>query len=102
MSEASVTEAKAVSAASLGGPGPADPQKCSAAALEALGEAVGAGMRLTSVQLDVSSKTLGSGEVSVRARVDKRTKSIAFASVEALAGEEMVFRAQALFGVVKV
>ena len=55
-------------------------------------------MRLTSMQLDVSSKALGQGNIEIRAGVDKQTKSIAFVSVEALSGEEMVFRAQALFG----
>jgi hypothetical protein len=100
MSEASVAKVKNIPSASLGGPGLADPHECSIAAIEALSGAVGVGMRLTSMQLEVSAKQVGQGAVAVRARVDKRTRSIAFASVEAVAGGEMVFRAQGLFGLV--
>jgi hypothetical protein len=56
------------------------------------------GFRLTTMQIDLASRPVGASEVAIRVRIDKRTKSIVFASVEAMAGEQMVFRAQGLFG----
>jgi hypothetical protein len=97
MSEASTADVKAIPAAALGGPGRPDPARCSQAAIEALSHAAGPEMRLTQMQLDVSSRLLGQAEVSVRARIDKATRSIVFASVDASEGDDMIFRAQALF-----
>ncbi|HEV7690259.1 MAG TPA: hypothetical protein VGO52_05530 [Hyphomonadaceae bacterium] len=91
-------EPRTISPDDLGGPGPADATLCSIAALSVLSATVGEAMRLASVQLEVSSKPVGAAPVVVHTKIDKRTKSIAFASVEALTGDEMVFRAQALFG----
>jgi hypothetical protein len=96
MSDAS--EARTISADDLGGPGPADATMCSIAAISVLSAATGDTMRLSSMQLEVSSKPIGDAGVTVRTKIDKRTRSIAFASVEALTEDEMVFRAQALFG----
>ena len=96
MSDALTAETKKLPAASLGGPGRPDPARCSLAAIETLTAVAGSDMALTQIQLDVSSRALGQGDVHVCAKVDKRTRSIVFASVEALLGKEMVFRAQAL------
>lgn len=98
MSNAVTAEIKKLPAASLGGPGRPDPARCSLAAIEALTAVAGNDTALTQIQLDVSSRVLGLSDVHVRPKVDKRTRSIVFASVEALSGEEIVFRAQALFG----
>lgn len=86
-----------VPAASLGGPDPADPTRCSAAAIAALAEAAGPAMRMTSLALDVTSHPLGEGMIDIAAKVDKRAKSIVFVSVEARAGASLVFSAQGLF-----
>jgi hypothetical protein len=96
MSDASTAETKNIPTAIVGGPGRPDPARCSLAAIEALTAVAGSDMALTQIQLDVSSHAIGQRNVEVRAKVDKRTRSIVFASVEALSGEEMVFRAQAL------
>jgi hypothetical protein len=93
---AAITEQK-LQASRLGGPGPADPKLCSTAAIDALLQLAGADISLNSLQLEVSSKPLGLAEVVVGARIDKRTRSIAFVSCEAMSGDEMVFRAQGLF-----
>jgi hypothetical protein len=82
----------------LGGPGAPDPQKCSAHAMAALGEAAGTDMRLTSLALDVTSQELGHGDVSCTLRVDKRARSIVFASMEARSDGRLVYSAQGLFG----
>jgi hypothetical protein len=97
MSTAAETSARIVSGASLGAPESADPARCSAAAIEALSGVAGAGFGMTSLALDVSSAKLGGGEVEVRAHVDKRTRSIVFASAEAWQGEQLLFSAQGLF-----
>ena len=102
MSAAAETSARIVSAASLlaGGPGSsgsADPAHCSAAAIEALSEVAGEGFGMTSLALDVASAKLGAGDISIRAYVDKRTRSIVFASAEAWQGQQLVFSAQGLF-----
>jgi acyl-coenzyme A thioesterase PaaI-like protein len=97
MSAAAETSARIVSAASLGAPGPADPGRCSLAAIEALSGVAGAGFGMTSLALDVASHGLGDGHVSIRAHPDKRTRSIIFASAEAWQGEQLVFSAQGLF-----
>ena len=86
-----------VAAKFLGGPGAPDPRECSAHALAVLAEAAGAGMRLTSLTLDVSSHALGDGEVTLTVKVDKRARSIVFASVEARSGDRLVYSAQGLF-----
>jgi hypothetical protein len=54
-------------------------------------------MRLTSLALELAAQPLGSGEVALATRVDKKTRSIVFASVEASAGGTLVFSAQGLF-----
>ncbi len=91
-------EAQIAGAASIGGPGPADPALCSSAAIAAMASAAGAGFGLTTLQIDVASQPVGSSDVVIRVRIDKRTKSIVFASVEAMSGQQMVFRAQGLLG----
>jgi hypothetical protein len=102
MSTAAETSARIVSGASLAAPdlrapGPADPARCSAAAIEALSGVAGPGFGMTSLTLDVASARLGGGEIEVRALVDKRTRSIVFASAEAWQGAQLVFSAQGLF-----
>ena len=97
MSAAAETSARFVSGASLGAPGSGDPARCSGAAIEALSGVAGPGFGMTSLALDVASAKLGPGEIEVRAQVDKRTRSIVFASAEAWQGEQLVFSAQGLF-----
>src|SRR5690242_20020578 len=97
MSATAEAEVTSVAAASLGGPGPADPACCALAAIDALKRAAGPGMGLTSLTLDVASHPLGAGEVAIRTRADKRTRAILFASVEARIGDVLVFSAQGLF-----
>jgi hypothetical protein len=81
----------------LGGPGAPDPQECSAHAMAVLAEAAGTDMRLTSLALDVTSHELGHGDVSCALRVDKRARSIVFASIEARSDGRLVYSAQGLF-----
>jgi hypothetical protein len=94
------TETK-VPAARLGGPGSPDPALCSAQAIAVLAQAAGPDMRMTSLALDVASHALGEGMVEIAAKIDKRAKSIVFASVEARVGASMVFSAQGLFSRVR-
>jgi hypothetical protein len=97
MSEAATADKTSVPAASLGAPGRPDPARCSLAAIETLSRIAGADMTMSSLQLDVSSHALSDGQAEILARIDKRTRSILFASVEASVGSELIFRAQALF-----
>lgn len=83
--------------AELGGPAAADPALCSARVIAFLGEAAGEGMRMASLALDVTTNALGERPVEVTVRVDKRARSIVFASAEARAGDDLVFTAQGLF-----
>lgn len=86
-----------LSALSLGGPGSPDPHKCSEHAMTALGQAAGVEMRLASLSLDVTSQELGETPVDVKVRVDKRARSIVFASIEARSEGRLVYSAQGLF-----
>ena len=81
----------------LGGPGAPDPQKCSEHAMLTLGEAAGADMRLASLSMDVTSHALGVAPVAIIVRVDKRARSIVFASIEARSDGRLVYSAQGLF-----
>jgi hypothetical protein len=96
MSDPTLAVMKLVSAESLGGPAAPEPEKCSASAILALMTAAGPGMRLTSLALDIASHVLADGMVEIATRVEKRAKSIVFASVEARMGAAMVFSAQGL------
>lgn len=86
-----------ISAALLGGPAAPDATLCSAKVVELLSAAAGEGMRMASLALDVTSFALGEDQVSVTVRIDKRAKSIVFASAEARSGTQLVFSAQGLF-----
>lgn len=86
-----------IPATQLGGPGAPDATLCSAKVVALLSAAAGEGMRMTSLALDVTSFALGEADVSISVRVDKRAKSIVFASAEARSGEQLVFTAQGLF-----
>lgn len=97
MSDATIQDKTNISGQELGGPGKPDPARCSQAAIAALSRIAGRDMRLAQVQLDMASREIGEGGVAVIARIDKRTRSILFASVEGRANDELVFRAQALF-----
>ena len=92
-----VTFQLAVSGEDLGAPGAPDPSTCSAYAIRVLGDAAGADMRMASIALDVTSHTLGDEAVELSVRIDKRARSIVFASCEARAEGRLVFSAQALF-----
>jgi hypothetical protein len=65
--------------------------------MAALAEAAGADLRLTSLALDVTSQELGHGDISCTLRVDKRARSIVFASIEARSDGRLVYSAQGLF-----
>ena len=100
MTELSVTQSvstRRLAPADLGGPGAPLADLCAAIAIAALRGAAGSGFRMTSLALDVASHPLGSADVEMAARVDKRARSIVFASVEARSGERLVFSAQGLF-----
>lgn len=97
MSDVSAGDRTIVAGTDLGGPDGPDAARCSRAAIEALSRIVGQDMRLTQIQLDLSSHAIGEIEAAITARIDKRTRSIVFASVEARVDGELIFRAQALF-----
>lgn len=80
------------------GEGRADPARCAAAAVRALGGAAGAGFALASLTLEMGPGN-ASGAVEVRLRVDKRTRAVVFATAEAWAGDAMIFTARGLFAV---
>lgn len=101
MSEQVLDAVRMIPGAELGGPGAPDPALCSDAAISALAEAAGEGMRMTSLALDVASHAIGEGMIEIVTRIDKRAKSIVFASVEARMGAAMVFSAQGLFSKVR-
>jgi hypothetical protein len=81
----------------LGGPGAPLPEKCSQHAMALLGEAAGEDMRLASLSIDVTSHPLGDAPVDVTVRIDKRARSIVFASIEARSDARLVYSAQGLF-----
>ena len=97
MSDQTLASMKLIPAADLGGPGPPDAALCSGAAIAALGEAAGEGFRMTSLSLDVASHAIGAGMIEIAVKVDKRARSIVFASLEARIGAALVFSAQGLF-----
>lgn len=97
MTDQTFATMKHVTAASLGGPGAPEPEECSRAAIAALEEAAGPDMRMTSLALDVASHAIGEGMVELTTTIDKRARSIVFASLEARMGASMVFSAQGLF-----
>jgi hypothetical protein len=84
-------------ATDLGAPAAPDATACSANAIGLLAAAAGPDMRLSSLSLDVTSHPLAAGPVTVTISIDKRARSIIFASCEARAGDTLVFAAQALF-----
>jgi hypothetical protein len=94
MSEANVMT---IAAADLGAPGPASPEACAGVAIRLMGQAAGAGFRMTSLALDVASQALTDGRVKVAYQVDKRSRSIVFVSVDARLDGILVFAAQGLF-----
>ncbi len=81
----------------LGAPGSPDASACSAYAIRVLGDAAGADMRMASLSLDVTSHALDEGALVLVVRIDKRARTIVFASCEARAAGRLVFTAQALF-----
>ena len=97
MGEVTLASMKHIPAADLGGPGSPEAELCSGTAIALLGEAAGDEFRMTSLSLDVASHAIGEGMVEVAVKVDKRAKSIVFASAEARMGASLVFSAQGLF-----
>lgn len=65
--------------------------------MAAMAEAAGPDMRLASLSLDVTSHELGETSVAITVRVDKRARSIVFASIEARSDGRLVYSAQGLF-----
>ncbi len=101
MSDQTLATLKQIPAVELGGPGSPETEQCSNAAIAALSEAAGMEFRLTSLSLDVASHAMGVGMVELATKIDKRAKSIVFASVEARMGASLVFSAQGLFSLVR-
>lgn len=105
MTEAAVSGqiAMDVAAEALGGVGRADPALCAVMAIDVLGKVVGGDLGhselgLSSLSIDVAGGKLAPGQpVSVRAEIDKKTRAIVFATVEAHTGCELVFSARGLF-----
>ena len=97
MTTTTVPDLRTIPATALGAPGAPDPARCSLVAIEALARSAGQGLRLTSIALDVASHPLSPGEVAIRTIVDKRSRSIVFASIDARLGNQLVFSAQGLF-----
>lgn len=95
--DAATSIKKTLNGAELGGPAAADPTLCSARVIALLSEAAGEGMRMASLALDVTTNVLGERSIEVMVRIDKRARSIVFASAEARAGDDLVFTAQGLF-----
>jgi len=91
------TFALSIAGRDLGAPAAPDATACSAWVIRVLGDAAGADMRLASLSLDVTSHTLGDDDVDLTVRIDKRARTIVFASCEARAAGRLVFSAQALF-----
>ena len=88
---------KRIPAHELGGPAPADPTVCSETVIALMSTVAGEGMRMTSLNLDVTAAVLGETDVSISARVDKRARSIVFVSAEARSDAQLIFTAQGLF-----
>jgi hypothetical protein len=87
-----------VLATELGAPGRPDPRLCAGAALKTLAEAAGPDYALSSFSLDIAPVVIAANaNVRIEAKADKRTRSIAFLSLKALADEEIVFSARAVF-----
>ena len=99
MSTVSAPDVQSVSAASLGGPGPADAVRCAATAIAAMSQVAGRELRMTSLALELAGADIGEGKVGIHTSVDKRARSILFVSVVGKAAEQMVFTAQGLFSV---
>ena len=97
MGDAAVVSVNSIPSGVLGGPGPAEAARCSAAAIAALRGAAGPDLQLTSLAMELASQHIGEGVVDVLTRTDKRARSIVFASVEARIGAQVVFTAQGLF-----
>lgn len=81
----------------FGAPAAPDATACSAWVIRVLGDAAGADMRLASLSLDVTSHPLGDDDIDLAVRIDKRARTIVFASCEARAAGRLVFSAQTLF-----
>lgn len=83
----------------LGGTGRPDPAACAALALRVLSEAA-APLPLSSITVEMAAGRLqaeAEAEVICEARVDKRTRAVAFTTLEARSGGELLFVARALF-----
>ncbi len=81
----------------LGGRGAPDPARCSAHAIAVLSDAAGADMRMTSLSIDVTTHGMDADVATLAVKIDKRARSIVFASCEARIGDKLVFAAQGLF-----
>lgn len=74
-----------------------DPASCAALALRVLSDAA-APLPLSSVTVEMAAGQLeADAEVICEMRVDKRTRAVAFTTLEARSGGELLFVARALF-----
>ncbi|MDZ4760120.1 MAG: hypothetical protein SGJ21_03510 [Alphaproteobacteria bacterium] len=87
-----------LSSSMLGAPDRCEPVRCSQLAIEMLTRLAGPDMTMASFALDLSSTAPGAGRaVSLVSRSDKRTRQIAFLSLEATCDGVVVFGARAVF-----
>jgi hypothetical protein len=97
MQQATATSA-ILTAAELGGAGRPDPNLCATTALRLLTEAAGQGYVLSSFSFDIAPTAIAAdAKFEASISIDKRTRSIAFLSLKALAGPALVFSARAVF-----
>lgn len=82
----------------LGGIGRADPARCANISIALLKQAVGDELALASLSLELGPAELRTGRaVDIRVSIDKRTRAVAFTTVEATTAGEMAFTARGLF-----
>lgn len=89
-------EQTTLSGGELGGPGRADPSACALVAVRLLSGAA-ADLPLTSITVEMAAGRLEvGGDVVCEVRIDKRTRTVAFATLEARSGGALLFVARAL------
>lgn len=84
-------------AAEIGGPGRPDPAACAVLAVRLLSEAA-APLPLSSITVEMASGKLAAGApLNCTVRIDKKTRTVAFTTLEARCENALVFAARALF-----
>jgi hypothetical protein len=87
-----------VPAGDIGAPGRLDPARCATRAMELLCAAAGETMTLASFSLEMGSvEAVAGDDVAIHVATDKRTRAIAFLSLEGRIGAAVAFTARAVF-----